>query len=179
VHEKRFMQRKLEAEMVAMERSLAQLAALIVLGAGWTIVAAQTAPQDGIDRSLLQREQQTREFHVRLYDTPRANGQSSTSPFPPVPHSFIGRAPYDAPPITPAGGAVTAATPPDETARQQLDDSQLRRQLELQTQNRFLDDPTRQQQSQIQQLQFGRENQAQQLQQQIQRDSGNLMQRLH
>jgi beta-glucosidase-like glycosyl hydrolase len=62
--------------------------------------------------------------------------------------------------------------------RQQLNDSQLRRQLELQTQNKLFDQPTRQQQSQIQLLQFGRENQAQQLQQQIQRDSGNLMQQL-
>jgi hypothetical protein len=62
-------------------------------------------------------------------------------------------------------------------SQQQLDDSQLRRQIELQTQNRFQDEPTRQQQSRIQQLQFGRENQAQQLQQQIRRDSDSVMQR--
>jgi hypothetical protein len=61
----------------------------------------------------------------------------------------------------------------------QLDDSQLRRQLELQTQNKLMDDISRQQQSQIQQLQFGRENQAQQLQQGIMRDSNSMMQRLH
>jgi hypothetical protein len=42
-----------------------------------------------------------------------------------------------------------------------------------------MDDISRQQQSQIQQLQFGRENQAQQLQQGIMRDSNRMMQRLH
>ncbi len=67
--------------------------------------------------------------------------------------------------------------PSDTANRQQLNDSQLRRQLELQTQNKLFDEPTREPQRRIQQLQFGRENQAQQLQQQIQRDSSDLVQR--
>ena len=169
---------KLEVEMVRLGRLLARLAAFILLAAGWTLAAAQSGPRDGIDRNLLQREQQALEFHVKLYDAAQTAAQGSTAPLPPVPHSFIGRSPYDTPALPPSGETVTAAVPPDASARQQLDQSQLRRQLELQTQNKFLDEPTRQQQSRFQQLQFNRENQAQQLQQQIQRDSGNLMQRL-
>ncbi len=157
---------------------MARLLVFILLTAGWTLASPQSGPWDGIDRNLLQREQQALEFHVKLYDTARASGQGSTAPLPPVPHSFIGQPYHDGLPVTSSGDTVMPASAPDAVARQQLDQSQLRRQLELQTQNRFLDEPTRQQQSQIQQLQFGRENQAQQLQQQIQRDSGNLMQRL-
>ncbi|HTS53647.1 MAG TPA: hypothetical protein VMH26_10275 [Burkholderiales bacterium] len=142
------------------------------------MAAAQTGPRDGTDRNLLQREQQALEFHVKLYDSARAADQRSTAPLPPVPHSFIGESYRDGLPAPSAGGTAAAPSVPD-AGRQQLDESQLRRQLELQTQNKFLDEPTRQQQSQIQQLQFGRENQAQQLHQQIQLDSGNLMQRLH
>jgi hypothetical protein len=170
--------RKLEIEMVRIGQLLARPVALILLASGWTLAAAQSGPRDGIDRNLLQREQQALEFHVKLYDTARAVGESSTAPLPPVPHSFIGQSYHDGLPVTSSGDTGTAAVPPDAAARRQLDESQLRRQLELQTQNKLLDEPTRQQQSQIQQLQFGRENQAQQLQQQIQRDSSNLMQRL-
>jgi len=150
--------------------------AMIMLTAASVPALAQNGPQDGIDRNLLQREQRTAEFHVRLYDDARSAQQSAATPLPPVPHSFGGRELYDVPVPTPP---TAVAQPPGAAASQQrLDDSQRRRQLELQTQNRFQDEPTRQQQSQIQQLQFGRENQAQQLQQQIHRDSDSMMQRV-
>jgi hypothetical protein len=164
--------------MVGIGQGAARLfAAIILLSAAWAPASAQNGPQDGIDRNLLERQQRAAEFHVRLYDNARSTEQAATTPLPPVPHSFVGRELSDVPVAPPA--AAVPAQPPGVSATQQLDDSQLRRQLELQTQNRFQDEPTRQQQSQIQQLQFGRENQAQQLQQQIRRDSDSMMQRTH
>jgi len=150
--------------------SLPYLAASALLAALVASAAAQTGPQDGIDRTLLQREQQEREFHVRLYEQGQASGQNALIPLPPVKHSFVGRELSQPPPVPGAKSESAAAGGLGD--QQLLNDSQLRRQLELQTQNRWRDEPTRQQQSQIQQLQFGRENQAQQLQQQIQRGSG-------
>jgi hypothetical protein len=155
-----------------------RLALLILLASGWEIGAAQSGPHDGIDRNLLRRDQQEQEFHVRLYDTARAVGQDALMPLPPVPHSVMGPELYEAPSARTPVGTANVPEPLDAVNRQQLSDTQLRRQLELQTQNKMFDEPTRQQQNQIQQLQFGRENQAQHLQQQIQRDSGNLMQQL-
>jgi hypothetical protein len=152
------------------------LTAAILVGS-WGIAVAEGLSQDGIDRNLLERQQRERDFHVRLYDAPPDRVPATTVTLP-VPESFTKREAYDAPPAGVPGSAVSVQARPEPTARQQLDDSQLRRQLELQTQNKSLDDVTRQQQSQIQQLQFGRENQAQQLQQQIQRDSNASMQRL-
>jgi len=149
----------------------------ILLATGCAVATAQSSPNDGINRNLLQREQQSADFHVRLYDTGRAGGQDALVPLPPVPHSFIGPELYQVPSGGAPGGTNNSGVPLGAADRQQLNDSQLRRQLELQTQNKLFDEPTRQQQSQIQQLQFGRENQAQQLQQQIQRDSSNLIQR--
>jgi len=148
------------------------------LASVWAIGAAQGGPNDGIDRNLLQREQQGQEFHVRLYDTAREVGQGALMPLPPVPHSSLGPELYAAPSARGSVGTTNAPGSLEAMDRQQLNDSQLRRQLELQTQNKLFDEPARQQQSQIQQLQFGRENQAQHLQQQIQRDSGNLIQQL-
>jgi len=156
-----------------------RLIAAMLLAVSSTVAAAQSSPNDGIERNLLEREQQSADFHVRLYDNARAAGQNALVPLPPVPHSFIGPELYEAPLGRPSGGTNNAGVASGRTDRQQLNDSQLRRQLELQTQNKIFDEPTRQQQSQIQQLQFDRENQAQQLQQQIQRDSSNLIQRSH
>ena len=143
------------------------------------IAAAQSGPHDGIDRNLLERQQQSSDFHVRLYDTVRAVGQDALIPLPLVPHALVGPELYQAPSVGPSSSVGKAGVLPDAASQQQLNDSQLRRQLELQTRNKIFDETTRQQQSQLQQLQFGRENQAQQLQQQIQRDSSNLMQRSH
>ena len=160
-------------EMEQIRLCASRLAFSILLATGCGVATAQGSPNDGIDRNLLHREQQSADFHVRLYDAGRTGGQDALIPLPPVPHSFIGPELYQVPSDgLPGGTSSTGAAD-----RQQLNDSQLRRQLELQTQNKLFDEPTRQQQSQIQQLQFGRENQAQQLQQQIQRDSSKLIQR--
>jgi hypothetical protein len=150
----------------------------LLLAVGCVGAWAQTSPQDGIDRSLLQREQQEREFHVKLYDAPRGDAPRATVTLP-LPGSFTERESYErAPDVPPSSNSPVPSASPNSTDRMQLDDSQLRRQLELQTQNKLMSDPSRQQQSQIQQLQFGRENQAQQLQQGIMRDSNSMMQRL-
>jgi hypothetical protein len=164
--------------MDGMGQFASRLIAAMLLASAWQAGVAQNSPHDGIDRNLLQRDQQEREFHVRLYDSARAAGQGALVPLPPVPHSFVGPELYQPPGATP-GGTASVPAPVAGSDRLQLDDSQLRRQLELQTQDKFIDEASRQQQSQIQQLQFGRENQAQHLQQQIQRDSSNLMQGLH
>jgi hypothetical protein len=154
------------------------LLAIVLLAAFHVTAGAQALPLDGIDRNLLERQQQEREFHIKLYDAPSANAPSVTVSLP-IPGSFTERESYDRAPASPPPKAAPVQAAPDGAAQRQLEDSQLRRQLELQTQNKLRDDTTRQQQSQIQQLQFGRENQAQQLQQQIQRDSSSMMQRLH
>jgi hypothetical protein len=169
----------LRTEMEEIRLSASRLVALLLLPTLCEVAAAQSSPQDGIDRNLLQRQQQSSDFHVRLFDSARAVGQDALIPLPPVPHSFVGPELYQAPSVGVSSSVGKVGVPPDAASQQQLNDSQLRRQLELQTQNKIFDEPTRQQQSQIQQLQFGRENQAQQLQQQIQRDSSNLMQRSH
>ena len=162
--------------MDRIRQSASQWLAYALLTVGGAAAWAQTLPQDGIDRSLLQREQQERDFHVKLYDAPRAGVPQATVT---LPRSFSERESYDrARDVPPGSNAPALSTSPNSTERLQLDDSQLRRQLELQTQNKLMDDVSRQQQSQIQQLQFGRENQAQQLQQGIMRDSKSMMQRL-
>ena len=163
-------------EMEEKRLSAPRLVGALVFAGGCGIAAAQSSPNDGIDRNLLQREEQSSDFHVRLYDNTRAAGQDALIPLPPVPHSPLGPELYHAPSARAPNGSANVGVSSDAVNRQLLNDSQLRRQLELQTQNKLFDEPTRQQQSQIQQLQFGRENQAQQLQQQIQRDSSNLIQ---
>src|SRR5262245_11429859 len=109
--------------------------ALLIVASGPAL--AQNTAQDGVDRNLLQLQQRAAEFHVRLYDDARSTEQTATTPLPPVPHSFVGRELGDVPVPPPA----TAVAPqPPVSATQQLDDSHQRRQLELQTQNRFLDE---------------------------------------
>jgi len=155
-----------------------RILATVLLAAGYTGAAAQAVPLDGIDRNLLERQQREREFHVKLYDAPVV-GVPGVAISLPIPGSFTERESYDRAPASSPPNTATKQVAPDGAAQRQLDDSQQRRQLELQTQNKLMDDVTRQQRSQLQQLQFGRENQAQQLQQQIQRDSNSMMQRLH
>jgi hypothetical protein len=167
-----------EALMGPIGQFASRILATVLLAAGYTSAAPQAVPLDGIDRNLLERQQREREFHVKLYDAPVV-GVPGVAVSLPIPGSFTERESYDRAPASPPPNAATKQVAPDGAAQRQLDDSQQRRQLELQTQNKLLDDVTRQRQSQIQQLQFGRENQAQQLQQQIQRDSSGMMQRLH
>ena len=142
----------------------------------WGALHAQNLPRDGIDRNLLQRQQSEREFHVKLYDAPSAAAPKATVTLP-LPETFTDRESYERAPTTGSGATVTGPTL-DSTVSPRLDDSQARRQLELQIQTRRLDDLARQQQNQIQQSQFGRENQAQDLQQRILRNSNDSMQRL-
>ncbi len=70
--------------------SASRLVALLLLSTFCEIAAAQSSPQDGIDRNLLQRQQQSAEFHVRLYDDARAVGQDALIPLPPVPPFPLG-----------------------------------------------------------------------------------------
>ena len=143
----------------------------------WGALHAQDLPRDGIERNLLQRQQSEREFHVKLYDAPSAAAPKATVTLP-LPETFTERESYERAPTTGTGATVTGPAAPDSTVSPRLDDSQARRQLELQIQTRPLDDLARQQQNQIQQSQFGRENQAQDLQQRILRNSNDSMQRL-
>jgi len=143
-------------------RALLQVASALFLG-GCMAFPGTAASQDtdGIQRNLLERRQQENEFHVRLYDNVPAPTRGAPD----------ARSPAEAAPA-PAGPAADAA------ARHQLYDSQLRRQLELQTQTRPQEELGRHEQSQLQQLQFDREIEAQRLQQQILRDSSSRMQQL-
>jgi hypothetical protein len=148
------------------------------LAVGWGAVCAQDRPQEGIERNLLQRQQSEREFHVKLFDAPAAPTPAPTSRLP-LPRAFTERESYQAPPAIarePANAPPAAVRSPISS---QLDDSQTRRQLELQIQTVPLSEVARQQQSQIQQSQFARENQAHDLQEGILRNSSDSMQRLH
>lgn len=155
-------------------RFLAAAGLATVLGA----VHAQTLGRDGIDRDLLQRQQAEREFHVKLYDSPSGSPGSKVTVTLPIPRQFTDRESYERTSADTGGTAAAGPVPPGSAVSPKLDDSQLRRQLELQIQTRSLDDVARQQQSQIQQSQFGRENQAQDLNQSILRNSSDSMQRL-
>ena len=147
-------------------RVFRQLASVLLI-CGFLAAADRAASQDtsGVQRNLLERQQQDNEFHVRLYDNVPA-------PVPGTPGA-----------PTPAQAASeSAARAADAAARRQLYDSQLRRQLELQNQTRGQDATSPQTQTQLQQLQqqqFERETEAQRLQQGILRDSSNRMQQLH
>ena len=115
------------------------------------LLYADDAGRDGIARNLLERQQQEVRFGAKLDDSPTR--------------------------VVPGNG-VTPPAQVDNLPRRQLDEIQLRRLLELQLQNKNQDENVRQQQTQTQQLQFDRENQAQHLQQQIQRDSRGSMQQI-
>ena len=141
--------------------------------------AAQVQPQDGIDRNLQQRAAREHEFHVGLEESipiprPYVPGKSGLQIYIPTPGSEILRRdkrpqPAPAPRVTPGPSVVS-----DEL---QLQDSQSRRQMELQTQLQNPSDPgaaaeaARQQALQIQQLQFNRETSSQDLGSKIMRDS--------
>jgi len=144
-----------------------------LLAMGLTTASAQTTPQDAIDRSLLQRQQQLQEFQNRLQETARNIVPGVLAP-PPEKPGGIPKVPQLPPDQKPPVQLV-----PFDAQSQQLHESQLRRQLEQQTRNQSLPPAMREQQNQIQMLQFQREDQTLQLQQGIQRDSGRAMQGLH
>jgi hypothetical protein len=153
--------------------------AALALGLASAAVYAQNTAQDQLQQNTLQRTQQEREFHVRLYDAPvpkPSTGPSLPLPLESAPRSTLHLSdPLPPNPTTPSQVIPRAADPSE---RQRLDLSQQQRLQQLQTPqtaNRDFDATVRQQQLQIQQLQFDRENSAQSLHDRIMRDSQGAM----
>jgi hypothetical protein len=151
-----------------MRRIAAVSSATLLLALGATGVAAQNTAQDAIDRGRLLRQQQEQDLQNRLNDAARN-----------VMPGVLGQPPAG------AGGSLAspqlppAQLPPADLQSQQLYQSQQQRLLEQQIQNRSLPAPMQEQQNQIQMLQFQREDQAQQLGREIQRNSSRSLPGLH
>jgi hypothetical protein len=153
------------------------------LGAGGPAFA-QTHPQDGIDRNLQAREAREHDFHVGLQDgavvpppRPMTPGQTGLQIYVPLaglptPGSEILR--RDAP-RQPASVPIPAPGKSVVSGDLQLQDSQSRRQMELQTQTNQRPEAERQQALQIQQLGFDRETSSQDLNSKIMRDSSRAL----
>lgn len=155
------------------------LALLVLVGAA--SVAAQPHPQDDIDRNLQQRAAREREFNVKLQDDRTLPPPISVQPsggFPiyvPTPGVEVLR--REPPPAAGSSPRQVAPAPSVVNPRVQLEESQQRRQVELQTQTQQLPEPQRQPALESQKLQFQRETQAQDLGSKILRDSQRAMQR--
>jgi hypothetical protein len=162
---------------------LLALLGVFLINSAWS----QALPQDGIDRNLQQREARQREFHASLEDRRGAPPALSGGGFE-AKWNFLMLPAGSEPPLRlPQGVTPTPSTArvPSETSvvngEVQLQDSQQRRQLELQlqtgagTQVPGVPDPGRQQSLQTQQLGFEREIRAQDLQSNILRDSARAM----
>jgi hypothetical protein len=155
-------------------------AILVVAGLAAAAPAlSQTHPQDGIDRNLQQRAAREQEFHVGLQDDntlppprPIVPGKTGLQFYVPTPGSEILRHDEVRQPAPPARGAPGKSVVTGETL---LQDSQSRRQMELQTQIQNRPEPERQQILQIQQLGFDRETSAQELGSKIMRDSSRAL----
>ena len=158
------------------------LLSIFLINPAWS----QAPPQDGIDRNLQQREARQREFHASLED--RRGPPPTLSGGVEAKWNFLMLPAGSEPPLRlPQGVTPTpsAARVPSETSvvngDVQLQDSQQRRQLELQlqtgagTQVPGVPDPGRQQSLQTQQLGFEREIRAQDLRTNILRDSARAM----
>ena len=159
---------------------------MVLAAAGIDPAAAQVHPQDGIDRNLQERAAQEHEFHVGLQEdippVPRpipissgksgASGTSGLQISIPSPGSEILRRDQAPPPAAPARVTTGKSVVSSDL---QLQDSQSRRQMELQTQIENRPEPERQQILQIQQLQFDRENSANDLGTKIMRDSSRAL----
>jgi hypothetical protein len=136
--------------------------------------------QDDVSRNLLERQQRENEFHVKLYDNtpPKSTARTPTLPLPleTNPRSTLDLGE----PLPPNPTTSQAATPRMSDTAQQLqrDLNQQQRLQQLQQQNKDMAEPVRQQQMQIQQLQFDRENNAQGLHDRIMRDSQGSMQQV-
>jgi len=144
------------------------------------IAQPQNPAEDGVTRNLLDREQRENEFHVKLYDNtpPKSTARTPTLPLPleTNPRSTLDLGE----PLPPNPTTSQAATPRMSDTAQQLqrDLNQQQRLQQLQQQNKDMAEPVRQQQMQIQQLQFDRENNAQGLHDRIMRDSQGSMQQV-
>jgi len=155
---------------------------IAVLALPMNPVSAQVqSAQDGIDRNLQQRAAREHEFHVGLEASippprPYVPGKSGFQISIPTPGSAILQRDKPLPTqpqarVTPGQSVVSGDL--------QLQDSQSRRQMELQTQLQNRPDPgadaERQQMLQIQQLQFNRETSSQDLGSKIMRDSARAL----
>jgi hypothetical protein len=141
---------------------------------------AQTHPQDGIDRNLQERAVRERTFRVTLDDGPLPGpppgGLDLSLPITlSTPGTNILEDPRKLLPPDQAAARGRAPAPQVPTGSTQLQLNQEQRQTHLQIQTRELPDATRQQASQIQQLQFEREWRAQELGDSILRKSGDAM----
>jgi hypothetical protein len=145
---------------------------------------AQTHPQDGIDRNLQAREAREHDFRVGLQDDavpaprPMVQGQTGLQIYVPIIAGVatpgteilrrdVPRQPVPVPMPAPGKSVVSGDL--------QLQDSQSRRQMELQTQTNQRPDAERQQVLQIQQLGFDRETSSQDLSSRIMRDSSRAL----
>ncbi|HZR03595.1 MAG TPA: hypothetical protein VFA81_10540 [Burkholderiales bacterium] len=145
---------------------------LVLAGVPWRSSVAQT-PRDDIDRNLQERAVREREFHIELDAVPRVLPQSpavtrrsATLPTPGI--GILEPPPSREPPPRPPDVIVAPGVANESF---QLDESQRRRQLELQSQTRPLDESVRRPLLDRQQLQFEREQRADQLQSEIMRNS--------
>jgi len=149
------------------------LSTFALLGAG----QARSAAGDGIARNMLERQQNENGFHVKLYDDRRPPPPMTSARALPLPLETSPRSTLDlGDPLPPNPTRAQPSAPlSSDAARLPLDVNQQQRLQQWQLQNKNLDEPARQQQIQLQQLQFDRENQAQSLHDQIMRDSQGAM----
>lgn len=152
----------------------------IALAVALALPAASFAqvPRDDIDRNLQERAVREREFHVDLDAPP----PSIVPPSPALERSRVmlptpGTELFEVPSHRPARatqGAVVSPGPRVGGATL-LDESQRRRQLELQSQTRFLDETQRRPLLESQRLQFEQEQRADQVHSDIMRNSERAM----
>jgi hypothetical protein len=144
---------------------------------------AQVTGQDAVDRALQERAVQQRALEVRLDDRPVPRGlppeEVRRSITLPTPGTEILRQ-REQPPLPPLPRVAVPAAPVIGS-QQLLDESQRRRQLELQMQLQPqaapFEDPTRVPALQSQQLQFQREQSAERLGSEIMRNSERALRR--
>ena len=131
-------------------------------------VHAQNAAQDAINQNLLLRQQQEQDVQNRMDDAARN-----------VEPGVLAQPSADAAVSLPPAQLPPARLPPADLQSQQLYQSQQQQMLGQQIQNRSLPVPVQEQQNQIQLLQFQREDQAQHLNEEIQRDSSRAVHGVH
>jgi len=169
------------AQCGAQRRRLSRSALTLLALFSAASVAAQPHPQDDIDRNLQQRAAREREFNVKLEEERVLPQPITVQPdggfkiYVPTPGAEILR--REPPPAAGSTPPRVAPAPSVVNPQVQLDESQRRRQVELQTQTQQLPAPQRQQALDSQKLQFQRETQAQDLGSKILRDSQRAMQR--
>lgn len=163
--------------VASMSFRLSRFALIFAVALGQPLLAwGQASPQEEIERSLRARAAAERELTMRL-EVPRgppppvpAGEVRRTATLPTPGTEILGRRPS---PELPPGPAVVSPGAPAVTPADLLQDSQRRRQSALQAENARLpiDDPARQQSTQIQGLTFEREMRAQDLGSAIMRSS--------